>query len=142
MKLFKFPDCIDVHVSMNASGRLESRASLMLHAIAIDGDPPADITDSGAALAALDASERAAESVLAAAGLRAAVYFGADILPFIQLGQQFKRGDQIGTVTAVINVPNEEHVGIHWHGSDLDAYAPTDPDDIADDLRAGVMVLA
>lgn len=141
MKLDGFPDCIEVHATDMPGGRIEARASLMLHAIAIDEITP----DDGVAQAVdkgREACKRAAESVLSLAGLHAAVYYGADIMPFLQLGQAFKRGDTIGRVVALVNAPNDCYVAIHWDGSPLDSHADVDPDDIADDLRAGVMVLA
>ena len=141
MKLDGLPDCIDVHATAGAAGRFEARASLMLHAIAIDEITPDDHM-AGAVDKGREACKRAAESVLSLAGLHAAIYWGADIMPFLQLGQAFKRGDTIGRVVALVNSPDDCYVAIHWDGSDPDAHADVDPDDIADDLRAGVMVLA
>lgn len=116
-------------VSAPNAARLEVKATFTLYGLAV-GANGEHVTE----------LERiAAESVLQAAGLRAAVYFGADIMPFVQLGQGIKRGDEMGHVAAIVNAANDCYIRIAWPG---DVNDDRDPDDIADDLRAGVLVLA
>lgn len=128
----------DVTKAPNFDG-VSVKATLIVNVIVRETLADADTEVQAAALIG-ECDLRARESVLQLAGLRAAVYFGADILPFVQLGQGVKRGDMFGQVSAIVSHPNEEYIRITWQ-SDL-GNENVDPDALADDLRAGVMVLA
>lgn len=117
-------DWVDIVQHQTSDGRPELRARVVLYGMArVD-----DVGDSvGQALDRLTyAAQRLARHVARAAGLRAAVLFGGDILPYLTVGLEVIDGRRRGHVDVLSKTPGWEYAEIWWGSSDRERVSPAD----------------